>query len=71
MFVLVVVVLTSVCAVVFNGVSSFITTLFSSGITLLVPCGDGGYNGLLVVLDIKPGAYNLDNYNPDACGLPT
>ena len=52
-----------------DGVSFLITILFSSGITLLVPYGSSGYNGLLVVLGIKPGVYNLDDYGSSACGL--
>ena len=55
-----------------NGVSSFIITLFSSVTTLPVPYGGGGgydYNDLLVVLGIKPGAYNLGGYGSGAYGL--
>ena len=68
-FILVVIILILVCAVVSDGVSPLITTLFSSVITLLVPYNNGGYNGLLVVLSIKPGAYNLDNYNTSIYNL--
>ena len=57
------------CAVVLDGVSLFIITLFSSAITLLVFCG-GGCDDLLVVLDIKPSVYSLGGYNPNAYGLP-
>ena len=64
MFVLIVVILILVCAVVLNGVSSFITTLFSSGITLPVFYSDnGGYDGLSVALNIKPDVCNLDGYS--------
>ena len=71
-FILIVVVLTSVYTIVSDGVSSFIITLFSSGTTLLVPCGDdnNNYNGLLVTLNIKPGACSLGDYNPNTYSLP-
>ena len=73
MFVLIVVVLTLIYIIVSDGISPFITTLFSSGTTLLIPYNsnsDGGYDGLPVVLNIKPGAYNLDDYGSNTCGLP-
>ena len=76
MFALIVVVLTSVCAVVFDGVSPLIAALFSSVTTLLVPCSGGGgggsgcCDGLPVALGIKPGAYGLGGYGPGTCGLP-
>ena len=39
--------------------------------TLLVFYGyNSGVDGLLVVLDIKPGPYNIDGYGFGACGLP-
>ena len=69
--VFIVVVLISVYAIVFDGVFFFIAALFSSGITLLVSYGGGGgYDGLLIVLGIKPDAYNLGNYNSDIYSLP-
>ena len=71
-FVLIVVVLTLVCAVVSDGVFSFITALFSSDTTLLVIYGGGGggCDGSSVVLDIKPGVCGLGGYGPGSCGLP-
>ena len=70
MFVLVVVVLILVCAIIFDGVSSLIVTLFSSGTTLLIPYNsDVNYNGLLVVLGIKPGACGLGGCGFGACSL--
>ena len=62
-FILIVVILISVFIVGVEGVSPFIAALFSSVITLPVPYSDGGYNGLLIVLGIKPGVYNLGGYN--------
>ena len=51
-------------------VSPLIITLFSSIITLLIPYSyRNGYDGLLVALGIKPGAYNLDNYGVNTYGL--
>ena len=71
-FALIIVILISVYAVVFDGVSSLIAALFSSDITLLILYGgDNNYNGLLVVLNIKPGVYSLGDYGPNACSLPT
>ena len=72
-FALIVVVLILIYIIVFDGVSSLITALFSSGTTLLVTYnnGDGGYDGPLVALNIKPGAYNLGSYGPGAYGLST
>ena len=69
---MVVVVLTLVCAVVPDGVSPFINTLFSSVTTLPVPGrgGGGGCDGLLVALGIKPGACGLGSCGPGAYGLP-
>ena len=58
------------CAIVFNDVSPFIITLFSSIITLPVPCDDGGYNGPPVALDIKAGVYSLGGYSAGTYGLP-
>ena len=50
--------------IVSDGVFSLITTLFSSGTTLLIPYnGSDDYDGLLIALNIKPGVYNLGNYN--------
>ena len=63
-FALIVVVLTLIYTVVFDGVFSLIATLFSSDITLSIPYNnDNNYNDLLIVLSIKPGAYKLDDYN--------
>ena len=73
MFVLIVVVLTSVYIIVSDGVSPLIITLFSSSMTLPIPYdnnGNYGYNDLLIALNIKPNAYNLDDYSPDIYGLP-
>ena len=69
---MIVVVLTSVYVVVSDGISPLITALFSSDTTLLVPYSGGGsgYNGLPVVLNIKPGVYNLGGYSPGAYNLP-
>ena len=68
-FILIVIVLTLICIIVFNDVFSFITTLFSSVITLLISYNND-YNGLPVALNIKPGVYNLDDHNPNAYSLP-
>ena len=71
-FILVVIILISVYAIVLDGVSSLITALFSSGMTLLVPYnndGNDGYNDLPVVLNIKPGAYNLGGCGPNVYSL--
>ena len=69
-FILIVVVLTSVYIIVSDGVSSLITALFSSGTTLLVSYGSsGGYNGLLIALGIKPGVYSLGGYGFSTYGL--
>ena len=55
----------------FDGVSSLIITLLSSTMTLLVSYNNkDDYNGLLIVLNIKSGAYNLGNYNPNIYSLP-
>ena len=63
-FVLIMIVLTLIYIIVSNGVSPLIITLFSSGTTLLIPYNNNNnYNGPLVVLNIKPDAYNLDDYN--------
>ena len=71
-FALIVVVLILVYIIVFDGVSSLIITLFSSGTTLLIPYSNNSndYNGLLIALNIKPSVYNLGGYNPDAYSLP-
>ena len=72
-FILIVVVLTSVCAVVSDGVSPLIAALFSSGTTLLITYGGGGgggCDGLPVALGIKPGACSLGGCGPGAYGLP-
>ena len=69
-FILIVIVLTSVYIIAFNGVSFFINTLISFGTTLPIPYNDSnGYDGLLVILNIKPSAYNLGNYNPNTYSL--
>ena len=62
-FVLIVVTLILIYIIVFDGVSSLITALFSSGTTLLIPYNDSdGCDGLFVALDIKPSVYNLGGY---------
>ena len=69
-FVLIMVILISVLAVGVEGVSPLIITLFSSIITLPVSgSSKGGYNGLLIALNIKPGVCSLDNYNSDTYGF--
>ena len=69
-FILTMVILISILAVGVEGVSPLITTLFSSVITLPVSYNNkGGYNGLLIVLDIKPGVYNLDGCGPNTYNL--
>ena len=71
MFILFVVILTFVCGVVFNGVSSLASILLSFIVTLLIFYGySGGYDGLLVTLGIKPGVYGLGGYGPGAYSLP-
>ena len=71
MFVLIVIILILIYTIVFNDVSSLITTLFSSGITLLVPYNNSNdYNDLLIALNIKPNAYGLDNYSLNTYNLP-
>ena len=71
-FVLIVIILTSVYTIVSDDVSPLTNTLFSSVTTLPIPddSGDNGYDGLLVVLGIKPGAYNLGSYDFNAYNLP-
>ena len=70
MFVLIVVILISVCVIVSNGVSPLIIALFSSVITLPVFCGsNGGCDGLSIVLDIKPGVCGFGDYGPGICNL--
>ena len=70
MFTLIMVILISVLVVGIEGVSSFITTLFSPVITLSIPYSNkGGYDGLSVALGIKPGAYNLGGSNLSAYSL--
>ena len=70
-FILIVIILILVYIIVFDGVSSLIIALFSSVITLPVfNSGKGDYNDLSVALGIKPGAYNLDNYDPNVYNLP-
>ena len=32
-------------------------------------CYSGGYDGLVGILGIKPGVYNLGGYSPGACGF--
>ena len=69
---MVIIILTSICVVVSDGVSPFAVTLLSSIMTLPVPYGSsGGYDGLLVVLNIKPGVYSLGDYGPNTYSLPT
>ena len=70
MFILIVVILTSVCVIVSGGVSSLITALLSSIITLLIPYNNSDdYDGLSVALDIKPGVCSLGGYNPNIYDL--
>ena len=69
-FILVVVVLTLIFVVGVKGVSLLITTLFSFSIKLPVPYSGGDYNGPSVALNIKPNAYNLDNYDANTYSLP-
>ena len=69
-FTLIMIILISVLVVGVEGVSSLITALFSSVITLSVLySGKGSYNDLLIALNIKPGACNLGNYNPNIYNL--
>ena len=72
MFVLIVVILILIYVIVFNGVFFLTAALFSSITTLPVPGRDssGSYDGLLIVLGIKPGACNLGGYSFDAYNLP-
>ena len=52
------------------GPEALVTTLFSSVITLLIPYNNNNnYNDPLVALNIKPDAYNLDNYNINTYNL--
>ena len=70
-FALIVVILILIYVIVFDDVFFLIITLFSSGMTLPVLCSSGsGCDGLLVALNIKPGAYSLGGYNPDTYNLP-
>ena len=68
-FVLIVIVLTSIFIVGVKSVSPLIITLFSFVITLLILYNSGDYNGLLVVLNIKPGACGFDDYDIGVYGL--
>ena len=68
-FVLTVIILTSIFVVGVKGVSFFIIALFSSVITLSVSYSGGGYNGLSVALDIKPGACGLGGCSSDIYSL--
>ena len=69
-FTLIVIILTSIYIIVFDGVSPLIATLFSSVITLPIPYNSrNGYNDLLIALNIKSSAYNLNNYNSDIYNL--
>ena len=71
-FALIVVILTSVYIIVFNGVFPLTAALFSSVITLPVS-GDNnnnGYDGLLIALDIKPDACSLGGYSLNIYDLP-
>ena len=56
----------------FDGVSPLTITLLSSIITLSVSYNDYGcsYNDLLIALNIKPGAYSLDDYSLSIYSLP-
>ena len=57
-------------SIVSDGVSPLIAALFSSVITLLITYnGNNDYDGPLVALDIKPGAYNLGGCGPDTYSL--
>ena len=55
-----------VCVIIFSGVFSLSVILSS----LLVTDSGGGYNGLLIVLNIKSNVYNLDSYGFGAYSLP-
>ena len=70
-FALIVVILTLMYIIVFDGVFLFIITLFSSGTTLLIPCGSGGggCDDLLIALNIKPDVYSLGGCGPSVYGL--
>ena len=72
MFALIVVILILIYAIVSDDVSPFTATLPSSIITLSIPnSNNSGYNDLLIALNIKPNAYNLDDYNFNIYNLPT
>ena len=66
---MIIIILISIFVVGVEGVFSLIITLFSSVITLLVPYNNRSYNDLLVALNIKPGAYNLDGYSTGVYNL--
>ena len=72
MFALIIIILISIYAIVFNGVFPLIITLFSSVTTLLVPySSDSSYDGPLIALGIKSDAYSLDGYNSNTYNLLT
>ena len=66
-FILVVVVLILVCITAFKGVSPLIIILSSFLMTLLVFYN--GYDGLSVVLSIKPGVCGLGSCGSGVCGF--
>ena len=68
-FTLFVVILILIFVIILVEISSFIITLSSSITKLLIPYNNN-YNDLLVALNIKPNAYNLDNYNINTYNLP-
>ena len=67
-FILVVVVLTLIFVVGVKGAFFLIIALFLFSIRLSVFCG-GGYDSLLVVLGIKPGACGFDGCGTGVYGL--
>ena len=71
-FALIVIILTLIYTIVFDGISPLITTLFSSGITLPISYNSNNnyYNDPPIALDIKPSAYNLGGYNFGTYNLP-
>ena len=66
--ILVVVILISIFVIGVKDVFFFITTLVLFLIRLPVFC-NSGCDDLLVVLNIKPGVYNLRGYGLGTCGL--
>ena len=65
---MVVIILILIFVVGVKGVSFLIITLFLFLIRLLI-FYNNGYDGLLVALDIKSGAYGLGGYNSDVYSL--